>query len=200
MSIAETISKAISHFAGVVDATRAELTSVIAEINAVETERLTIVQAKPHTDDIVAAFLRGLDHSGADFKQQLSTYVASTFVQADDAAEAASRRIFDVLRLEAKRPDANTIHTRVIKGEGAPLNVAVLAYLLRDKIAAEIPELVENLCPAARDGMKAADRAAALKEIDARLDELRAKRDALNADLAAARVAAGATARGAFAD
>ncbi len=190
-----SISKTISDFAGVLQATREELDNVTAELRAAEAQRREIVQARPHTDDIVAAFMRSLGAAANDFEQQLASNLESTFVHAADAAQAIHLNGFDLLRLEAKRPDQETLRTRHMKGERAPINMAVLNYLLRDKIAAEIPALVDKLCPAARKGMTTVDRKAALAEIDGKLAELGAKRDALIAELEAARrVASGGSA------
>lgn len=182
-----SISKTISDFAGVLKATREELDNVTAELRAAEAQRREIVQARPHTDDIVAAFMRSLSAAANDFEQQLASNLESTFVHAADAAQAIHRSGFDLLRLEAKRPDDEALRTRHMKGERAPINLAAISYLFRDKIAAEIPALVDKLCPAARKGMTTVDRKAALAEIDGRLAELGAKRDALIAELEAAR-------------
>lgn len=196
MRTAETISEVISQFAGVIEATRAELATVRSEIEAAEAERREIVLAKPHTDDIVAAFKRGLSGRVASFEKQLSTYFTATFVKADSAADTAARQASDLLCLEVNRPDFAVIEKRRANGDSAPLNLDVIAYLLSDKLEAEIPALVDKLCPAAREGMNQADRSAALAAIDARILVLTAKRDALAAELDQARRVAGASSAG----
>ena len=52
-------------------------------------------------------------------------------------------------------------------------------YFLRDVIASKIPSLVERLCPGANSGMKLADRAKALAEVNAALNRVWTERDGL---------------------
>lgn len=180
------ISQVISDFAGAIDAVRDKLSKSTAEIDAVKGKRHAVVNAAPHTDDIVAVFMRGLLNEVESFRHQLGTHLANTYAGDGSAAKVEAGRAATLLRLDASPPPKDFTQRR----EGpAPLNLSVLAFLLRERIEAEIPALVHTLCPAARDGMKAADRAAALKEIDGELARLDAEREALLADLAAARAA-----------
>lgn len=184
-----TISKAIFDFAGALAVARTNLADVNAKIAGLEEERRSVERAKPHTDDIVEAFMRGLKSAKGEFERQFKSRLASSFVTADDAANTVKRTPFDLMRLEENRPDGPTVAARSARGEPAPLNLFVLTYFLREQIAAEIPALVARLCPAAGDGMKDADRQHALKQLDQELEILRAERDALLADIQAAREA-----------
>ena len=94
-----SISEAISQFAGVIDATRAKLTDVAGRVESLEQDRRLIEQAKPHTDDIVAAFQRALKNHAQAFEQKLSGYLSSTFVSADDAANVASSKAVDAAKM-----------------------------------------------------------------------------------------------------
>jgi hypothetical protein len=180
------ISKAISDIAGAVETVREEIGKVVAEIDAARQKRDAIQHAAPHTDDIVALFMRGLDNEGLEFKRQLSAHLGSRFVGDGSADRVRPAARGHLLRLDAGPPAQSFTQA---KPGPAPLNMSALAYLLRDRIKAELPALVDSLCPASRNGMKAADRAAALAEVDAEIERLTARKDALSADLAAARAA-----------
>ena len=185
-----TISKAITDFAGVFDAARAELYLVIEKIEGLEGERGRVERAQPHTDDIVAVFERGLNAAAQGFEQQFRSRLEQEFVGEGSAEAAAKGKFANILRLQADNPDSQTLrdHTMRSKGPYLPgLNIEVLTFLLKDRIAEEIPALVEKLCPAARKGMRAADRAEALTRIDGELAQLRQERSVLEANLDAAR-------------
>lgn len=186
-----TISQSIADFTGAVEATRARLGEAKAKIEQLQEEQRRVANAPPHTDDIVAVLMRGLHSAASDFEQQLASHLHDTFLGEDGAAANAARvdRAWNILRLEAQRPHQQVIIDRSMKGELPGLNIAVLTYFLRDRIEAEILELVDKLCPQARTGMKKADRAHAMKALDAELAGLRLQHDALNADLIAARTA-----------
>lgn len=183
-------SKSIAEFADAVETARTKLNTVIARISELEQERFRLVKAQPHTEDIAEVFRRGFWDAMADFKKQFASHLKSNFVGEDGpaAAAAAPGRSSDILRIEAKKPDQNELISRSVKADQRPgLNVAVLSFLLRDDLAQDIPRLVRELCPEASNGMRAADRARALSEVDAKLAELQIERSALQEDLAAAR-------------
>jgi hypothetical protein len=182
-------SQTIADFTGAVEAIRAELNSVNVSIEEAEEERRQIANAPPHTDDIAAAFLSGLRYEVADFERQFASHLKGHFTGSDgDAATAAAKgRTADFLRMEAQKPDQEAQRTRAMRKELPALNIAVLAYLLRDSIEAEVPALVDRLCPAARNGIKAADRGRTLDELDSKLAQLRSQANGLKADLDAAR-------------
>lgn len=188
MTANSPISQVIANLTDAMDATRDEIASINARIETVEAERQRIEQAPPHSSDIVAAFMDGLDAQATAFRAQLASNLAATFVNAEDAV-AASTKAANLLTIEANKPTVDTLRTRVMSGTVAPLNMAALAYLLRDRIADELPDLVDKLCPLSRQGMKRLDREAALAEVDATLGHLRASRDAMQADLHSARLA-----------
>ena len=145
-AVSMPISQAIAEFTGALDAARAELAEVNAKIAALEAERQRVANAQPHTDDIVAVFMRGLQSTAGDFERQFALRLSSTFVGDGSAAAAGIQRSLNILRLEAQAPDQQTALTRSLKGNPPPdLNVAVLAYFLRDQIAAEIPMLGRKL-------------------------------------------------------
>lgn len=183
------LSKTIADFTVELEAARAELANVNTKIETLETERGRIVAAQPHADDIAAVFLRGLNSTSADFTRQLTSRLNDTYVGDGSAGAAAPQRSFNLLTLEGHKPDREELLTRSMRRQEPDLNLAALTYFLRDQIAAEIPALVDKLCPAARQGMKQADRNSALRDIDAQLAALIEERDRLHADLGAARAA-----------
>lgn len=182
------ISEVISNFAGAVSATREKLREINQKIDALKGERDQIARAKPHADDIIAAFRASLDGVTRNFEVQLAERLTETFVKADNAAEYAKRPPFELLRLEPK-PSQAEIQTRSMKGSQAELSVLALTYFLREQIASELPGLVERLCPTAQQGLRAGDRAVKLSELDAQIAALEAERDALNEDISAAHAA-----------
>lgn len=187
-----TISKPVADFAGAFSAARADLAALDTKIGQLNQQRAEIAQTPPHTDDIVAMFMRGLDATGADFKVQFAAHLSSNYLGSNTAAAVEPNRRSDILRLEASKPSLQELQDRSLTTRNprkVELNGAVIAYFLRDRIADEIPGLVEQLCPGADKGMKAQDRQQALADIDLQLEALRADRDAIQADLDAARKA-----------
>lgn len=185
-----SLSQPISEFAGALAASRAELSTIVEQISTKEFERRAILQAPPHTDDIVAVFLRGLHGATAAFEAQLTKALANGFEGSEGADAVAQKRSRDILRLEASPPSANELVDRSLQTR-APRTIELsgpaLAYFLRDRIEAEIPALVERLCPQASKGLTTSERQSAVAAIDTELDELRARREAIQADLEAAR-------------
>ncbi|WP_374410639.1 hypothetical protein [Novosphingobium colocasiae] len=196
MSITDSIAKSVAEFSAALDAARAELADVAGQISKLEQERSKIEAAQPHTEDIVAVFQNGLDEVKSGFEQQFRSVLNASFVKGangnnfGDAARAARpgsrRNVLAVAPAKDQRFDRD-----IIAKDGFPqLNVTALVYFLRGKIADELPDIIDRLCPDARHGMKAADREKAIAEIDGKLSELREKHNALQLDLNAARQAA----------
>jgi len=186
------ISEALAEFTGAIDAAYADLNEVVSKISELEARRAGIVRTAPHTDDIVAVFLRGLAAASANAERHLKSYLEANFGGADSAASVSNGRASNLLQVPAHTLSAQERQDRLLQGKGSePLetNVEILTYLLRDQIADEIPALVAKIFPQGSRGMKAADRTAALAEMDAELSELVAKRDELSAELHAARSA-----------
>ncbi|WP_010545604.1 hypothetical protein [Sphingomonas elodea] len=184
------ISEAIAGFASVVEAARAKLADVDAKIEAKEEEHRAIFRADPHTDDIVAVFLGELERVEDTFSEQLRTRLNDTYVGEGSAKAVALGRSMNILLLEPEKPDQQALMTRSLRGETSPpLNLTILTYFLRHRIALELPKLIDELCPAARDGIRGADRAFKIRQIEEELRELRAERERISTDLQAARSA-----------
>lgn len=183
------ISQAVADFAAALEAARAELREVNSQISGLEEKRQRIEKAPPHTDDIIAVFMRGLRNSESEFEKQFSSHLRAHFMGHDGeaAAAAAPARHSDILHMEPEKLAAQERTDRAMRGYVPELNDAVLVYLLRDKIAAEIPVLVEKLCPNAASGMRSDERGRALEEIDAKLGELKAKQRLLLSEINEAR-------------
>lgn len=181
---------AITDFIAALDETRSMLAVVNGDIDKLELERQRLTLLPPHTDEIVGVFMRGLDAVSGSFTQQLAARLNDTFVGEGSAVAAGPQQSLQLLCLEPQKLDHEALLTRSLKGRtSSDLNVAALTYFLRDQIAAEIPDLVAKLCPAAAKGIKRADRDHALYDVDDRLAALRERQDALSAELGAARAA-----------
>lgn len=173
------ILKAVTDFASAIDNVRAELASVNTKIDKLKSDRQKVEFAKPHTDDIVAAFLRQSKHAEGVVKEALASRLKETFFRSNNAAKAVDGIGFDLLRLEANEPSLQTRIDRADRNEKVDVSTEMLTLLLADKIHEAIPAWVDGLLPEARDGMKSADRKAALAEIDRQLAELHARREEL---------------------
>lgn len=188
-----SVNEAVTQFAGVMDTLRNKLADVSAQIDSAKQERQVVVTAKPHTSDIVAAFQRGLKAQEQLFETQMRSFLASNFVSADDAPQAAQARAQDILKLPITKPGEPQVDMRHQNGRNpnAPieLNPSVIAYMLRDRLAEELPAIVDKLCPEAREGLKSAERNRQLAELDERLKQLQLEYDGVSADLAEARKA-----------
>jgi len=182
-------SKIRAAFEAAQEAAKEKAQLISSEITDLENERTGVRKAAPHTDDIVAVFMRGLDSTAGDFERQFASHL-KVFYGGDDAAEAVSRRrSAKILRMAPNKLSESERLARSVSGEKTLTNDTVIAYFLREKIAAEIPALVEKLFPASRNGMKEADRAQSLADLDRKISALRAERDAIVAEMAAARQA-----------
>jgi hypothetical protein len=182
------ISQAITDFAGVVEKLRSELTEVRGQLQELEIRRRTIENALPHADEIASVFLRGLDGLTKDFEQQFASHLKVNFVDdRSSVSPAFLKRSSDLLRIEANKPDLGTVISRSQSRAEPDINGAVLAYFLREKIAAELPSLIKRLCPPASSGLKADDRMAAMSAIDMEITLLKEKEAELLANLETAR-------------
>ena len=195
------ISELISGLAGALAEVRAELTVVESDLSKLESERADIVNAPPHSSDIIAAFMRGLDQAAASFEERLAWNLNDRNATADQVAEA-TKGAAQLLMVNPERPPdgpafgapgrlrAGLFPPSLLNGPHSVLDVAAVTYFLRDRIEAAIPELVDRFCPAARKGVPQAVREAALKDVDEKIAALKEKRDELVGNLAAARKAA----------
>lgn len=187
-----SVSKHITDFAAHMEQTREKMYEKRSAIAALESKRRTIEQAPPHTDDIVAVFKRGLDHATAEFERQLKDRLHEDFVKTvggSAAMNAAETSRINVLTMPREKPDADTIRRYNMGKEERPLNAAALTYFMRGKIADELPSLIAKLCPQAAEGTRAADRRAAIAEVDAEIATLKAELKEVEAEIGAAQTA-----------
>lgn len=185
-----SVSEILSQTQSAIEQRRAEVREINQELEGLEMERLAVGKRPPHTDDIVALYRRGLDEERKAFERELKTGLGALFVSADDAAQASSapqRR--DILRFEGKLEERE-VHDRALRREGPSLNISALSYFLADIIGQELPGLIERHCPAAANGIKAADRAEQLAQLDREIATLTKRRDELLGELTALRQAA----------
>lgn len=172
---------------------REQLAGLNGDIAALEAKRAAIVQAPPHTDDMIQAFHRGLDAAASLFEHRLSDYLNDQNAIRPGAAEqteAASPQLLTMPVLRAAPNETSLFLDGTLGFGGLPLDVAAVTFFLQDQIAAEIPVLVQRLCPAGEKGMRRADRVLALAAVDADLAVRRGERDELLSSLEAAQSAA----------
>ncbi len=185
-----TISKEVSDFRQLIEDKRAKLAGVDDAIDRLKYDRMGVLAASPHTDDIAMIFQRGMRGVVGAFERQFADRLNDTYTGKAGAERVNQKAAHDLLALPSAKLDLEAQQTRAMRGlPSSDLNVAALAYFLRDRIEAEIPALVDRLCPDARNGMKQADREKALQDIDAEIATLSAESAALTADLGAARAA-----------
>lgn len=171
-------------FKKAVEAVRAELKEVDSQISELEMNANRIKRRPPHTDDIVSVFQRGIRNIKGNFESKFRTHLLGKYTGEGSSDTASMGKARNVLDLDFDRTDPRG---GVIYQQGvAELNVQILTYFLGDAIQKEIPALVERLCPEAAKGLKSADRIRELRDIDAKLSELKSKRAALLDDLQAA--------------
>lgn len=182
-----SIANVLTGLTNAMEETKAELARSNARLDELEAERRSVAMAAPHADDIAAAFRRGLGGMATAFRSQLAAHLGATYA-GEKAAEAATRSP-QMLTIETHAPSMEERQTRAMRGATPDLNVAAVAYFLRDKIDAEIPGLVASTFPASQHGMKEAERQAILARLDGEIAEQRDKVQTLTADLAAVRAA-----------
>ncbi|WP_375292321.1 hypothetical protein [Sphingomonas melonis] len=195
-----TLQQASAAVSDALEAAKTELNSVLAQIETLEASRQATVTALPHTDDISAVLVRGVNQSATAYERDLTTYLRDTFAptglgaDTSKAAAAVQGNGQRFLSIGTTPLDIPGYVARARPDGGLPdmpLHFGAVTYFLRDKLLAEIPGLVDRLCPAARTGMKGADRTAAIAALDAQLTTLRTRRDQLQSEIAAARKALG---------
>lgn len=183
----------ICNLSEAVETARKSLAEVTRTIDQLEQERRSVIQAPPHTSDIVASYMRGLDRAAEAFMERIGSYLNKSNVTHPAAAEMVQRTGGQFLTVEQQPPAQKidgtpTLFPPIIGGAlPAELNAAAVTFFLRDRIAEKIPELIERLCPEAARGLPAAEREAALNRIDAELSEFKAARSELMANIDAAR-------------
>lgn len=192
----------IADFIAALDATRAEYAKVDAQIEDAKAERYRIENAPPHADDIIQTLQRGLDEAGRSYRARLASHLSNANASSPRAVAAvqpfAGAQLLtvgkdgkrDLLSPGIADKDGTTdLFPPPLGAVGSVLDAAAVTYFLRDRIAEEIPRLVETMCPAARSGMRQADRVQALARVDTLLTDLTVERDRLGGEISAARAA-----------
>jgi hypothetical protein len=191
------ITDLISGLEAAMAETQDRLTIVVGQIGELEQERGAISIAPPHADDIIASYMRGLDSAVSSFEARLAWNLNDANVRDPGAAASVARGAAQLLMIH-QQPPATSLHYDPAKSlippsgladRQSPLDAAALTYFLRDLIAAQIPGLVAKFCPTSKNGMKQAERARLLADVDRRLSELHKERDELQSHLQAARKA-----------
>ncbi|MGB7373578.1 hypothetical protein [Pontixanthobacter sp.] len=186
------LKELVDGLAGAISKARARLDEVNQRISELETDQHNILLTPPHTDDIVAAFKRGLTDAGQDFERRLAWYLNDENATGVNASNALNDKTAHLLSVAKLKPSWKSLIPPSKLGIDAPnLDFAAITYFLRDQIAAEIPSLVAKLCPAADGGLKSDEREKLLSELSEKLKAMHAERDELTRTLDAARIATG---------
>ena len=189
-----SLSEITSGLAAAMDETKAKLNDVKAQIDAKKHDLIRVNQASPHTDDIVAAFERGLANSAASFEQRLGWFLNAHSLRTPEAAGQVQRAQASVLMVGSAKPNPDRPALFPHSGLGEhqrDIDVAAVTYFLRDKIAAELPALVRKLCPGSDSGIRQAERVAKARAIEAELATLEAERQRLTDEINKAIMAVG---------
>ncbi|MET0362944.1 MAG: hypothetical protein ABW048_14475 [Sphingobium sp.] len=177
----------IAGFATALEETRQKLRDVDAQLEQANIEKNSIIQAPPHTDDIVAAFKRGLKRAEESFVSRLAWYVTGND---GDFAAQTERAEAQLLMVGPHKPErAQSFPWVGLAERQKDIDVAAVTYFLRDIIAAELPALVNRLRPYAHQGMKQLDRKAAMRTVEAKIAALQKERERLIEEIEAARKA-----------
>ncbi|MCX7283646.1 MAG: hypothetical protein NTX28_06310 [Novosphingobium sp.] len=182
-----SLSDHLSQLAGALEQARTKIGEKQAELDKLRSQRNVIARAKPHADDITNSLVRAIDAQARSFEADLKSKLSSIFVRAEDAADSVIRTPVNILAFDTAAPDPVKLAARRARGEFDPLHPGALAFLLRDRLADEIPALVDRLCPEASKGMRSTDREQKLDALDAEISALKAEIAALNEELAGAR-------------
>lgn len=133
-------------------------------------ERDAIEMTPPHPDDIAAWIRRGLDEAQQSFDSRMRSYFNEEFVRHQRGSFPATRTPPQLIGLPV------TVAGRAGNGIPAVLDqrdgqadIATITVLLRPVIEKQIPHLVATYFPAATGELTAAERAAQMAEIDAKI-------------------------------
>lgn len=189
-----TLNTIVSDLEKAMEATREKLKALAVRIEEVEAKRNKIIQTKPHADDILEAFMRGVTAAAASYEERLRQYFDPRLM--DDKTPAL---------IKNAAPQALTIDRDPQKPVGTPwgrtflppgglgvhqrceLDAAAVAYFMSDAIAEKMPEIVARLY--GTGGMRHCDRVAEMDVLDKQLATLNEEREGLLAELQSARKA-----------
>ncbi|EQB31508.1 hypothetical protein [Sphingobium ummariense] len=191
-----SLSEMIDGFASALAATKNQLAQVTGEIEQAKAERNKIEWAPVHTEEIVAAFERGLVNAEASFLGRMSWFLSDREMREPGAAEKVGNAQPSLLMIGGMPPAADRgaiLPFSALGKDQREIDVAAVTYFMRDIIRAQLPAMVERIWPAAKHGMKKMDRMAKLREVDSKLRKLEAEatrlKDEINAAIGAVRPA-----------
>jgi hypothetical protein len=150
--------------------------AIDSKLAKLRTERAEVAAAPPHTDDLKAWALRGLDNASSSYIERLKRWHFN-----DDALKAWSGESLD----GHSGPQMLGVTLTVPHGSGpAPggpfgdmtVDVAALTHFLRPAIEAQLPKLIEESFPGARKGTRSSERRSKLEKIDRQIAALEAER------------------------
>jgi hypothetical protein len=153
-----------------------------AEIERVE-------KIPPHTEDLIAWATRGLDAASASFEDRLERWYwndASLARMPGSSFESSSPQILGISRLSPSEGRGGVTIWPLDYTLNAP-DAAAITHFLRPAIEKDLPRLIAKMFPAARKGMRNADRREKLEKLRAEINQLTREREQLVKELDEAR-------------
>lgn len=139
-------------------------------------ERAEVAAAPPHTTDLQAWALRGLDTASKNFLGRLRRWHFS-----DNALAGWSGETLDahhgpqLLGITASLPSGG--NSPAVGMFGGAADMAALTHFLRPAIEAQLPKLIEESFPGSRNGLRSSERVAKLQKLDKAIAALEAERN-----------------------
>ena len=155
------------------------ISAIDKKLRKLHEEQAALEVAPPHIDDVKAWVLRGLDTASQDFLGRLKRWHFN-----DDVLKAWSGVTLDshagaqVLGLSSLSPN---FVTPAPVGNFA--DIMAVTHFLRPAIERELPALVEQCFPGAKNGTRSSERRAKLAAIDTKIAALEAEREQLVAGI-----------------
>lgn len=148
------------------------------KLTTLRAERAAVAASPPHTSDIQAWALRGLDNASESFLGRLRRWHFN-----DEALAVWSGETLDAhagAQLLAVSPTVPSHKCPAPGGQDSiGADFAAVTHFLRPAIEAALPKLIEESFPGSRNGMKGSDRRAKLERLDKAIAALEAERASL---------------------
>lgn len=161
--------------------TRNEVANLRRLLAQVEAQRHAVLHATPHIDDVVAWIARAVDRQADAYEAKVAFYLNDiNMAQRGWPAiegEGSAFELFamtDPLRYEYQ---GKMVSPPVSSADALrePIEARALIALLRPAIHDAVRPLAERMVPGCRNGMRRADRARKLAELDAQKADIEAK-------------------------
>jgi hypothetical protein len=159
---------------------RDEVTVIDQKIAELRAQRDVIEHAMPHAEDLAAWLARNIDRHAERFYARARRHLHESTLRQQGWAALDVPEIreggFAVFRLgNSVDPSTRADSISPIERDhmlGEPIDASALIALLAEPLKAAAGDFIRRTAPCSLDGMRAADRAAKLADIDAELQKL----------------------------